>query len=114
MKGMNFFSAAAMAVLLLVSGCKSEPPRKMNALEIGMSRRDVVLLMGSPYKVHTEGRREVLQYQLHKDINEPYAPDEPYWVFLEDGKVIQYGRNQDLKTSQPKSNEEVMPKIQVR
>ena len=85
----------------------------MNAVEIGMTRREVVLLMGPPDKVHSEGHREVLQYNLHQSLDQPYAPDEPYWVFIEDGKVIQHGRDRDFKSSQPKKDEEVTPRIRL-
>ena len=77
-----------------------------------MTRREVVLLMGTPAKIHTEGTHEVLQFNLHKSLDDPYAPDQPYWVFLEDGKVVRHGRDQDFKSTQPQQNEDITANIQ--
>ena len=85
----------------------------MNSITVGMPRRDVVLFLGTPKKQHQEGFREVLEFPLHKDINDPYAPDESYWVFLEDGKVVKHGRGKDFKPAQQASGEDLNAQIRV-
>ena len=106
-----FFISFCAAVF--ASGCQSAP-RKMNAVEVGMSRREVVLLMGTPAKSYMQENREVLQFNLHKSLNEPYAEDVPYWVFIENGRVIYHGRNQDFKApSSQEKKEEPLPHLQI-
>ena len=61
-----------------------------------MPRHDVLLLMGTPQWINSSGKREVMEYHLHKDIAKPYEPDEPYWVLLEDGHVIKFGKREDF------------------
>lgn len=66
-----------------------------------MPRRDVVLLMGSPERIRESGPgKEILEYRLHQDINNPTAPDVPYWVFLEDGKVVRAGKPGEVEKSE--------------
>lgn len=61
-----------------------------------MPRREVILLLGTPAEQYQEGNREVLQFALHTSLNQSYVPDEPFWVFLEEGKVVRFGRGKDF------------------
>jgi hypothetical protein len=105
-------SPLLILLFVFVLGCQSAP-RKMNAVVLGMPRKEVVLLMGTPAKTHREGNREVLQFNLHKSLDDPYAPDEAYWVFIEDNRVVQHGRERDFKSSSPPPREELAADIQV-
>jgi hypothetical protein len=98
--------------LVLALGCQSAP-RKMNAVQLGMPRKEVVLLLGTPAKTHRQDNREVLQFDLHQSLDDPYAPDESYWVFIEDNKVVQHGRERDFKSSSPPPREELAADIKV-
>lgn len=93
-------------------GCQSAP-RKMNAIELGMPRKEVVLLMGTPAKIHREGNREVLEFKLHKSLDEPYAPDEAYWVFIEDGRVVQHGSERQFKSTHPPQRDAIAADIKL-
>ncbi len=57
--------------------------------------------MGSPDRVRELGAgKELLEYRLHKDINDPYAPDEAYWVFMENGKVVRHGKKGEMSQAE--------------
>lgn len=95
--------------LLCGLGCHSAPPKKMNALAVGMPRRDVLLLMGTPAWMQKEENKEIFAYRLRKSLSDPYAaPDKPYWVFLRDGKVVMHGRGEDFKSADPEMRKEIL------
>ena len=78
-----------------------------------MPRKEVVLLLGTPKKSARQENREILQFALHPSLDDPYGEDKPYWVLLEDGRVVDHGRNQDFKAAEGKPKKEVDPKIQI-
>ena len=97
-----------LVLSLFLSSCSSEPPRKMNSLEVGMTKQEVLLLMGSPDWMKSDGPgREIFAYRLRKDINQPTAQDDAYWVILEDGKVMMHGRDQDFRKTESKAYDEI-------
>ena len=78
-----------------------------------MPRKEVVLLLGTPAKTHMQENREVLQFNLHPSLEDPYAEDVPYWVFIEDGRVVYHGRDQDFKAPEGQPKKEATPRIQI-
>jgi hypothetical protein len=100
-----------IGIFLFAAGCQSAP-RKMNAVEIGMPRKEVILLLGTPKKSARQENREILQFALHPSLDAPYAEDQPYWVLLEDGRVLDHGRNQDF-SDPSKAKKETEPQIRM-
>jgi hypothetical protein len=88
-----FFSLS----LFLLIGCRSSQPSASNSIVVGMPRRDVILLRGTPDRTLIQDNQEIFVYRLHQSLNEPYAPDVPYWVVMEQGKVVRHGRSEDMK-----------------
>lgn len=100
-----------LGLALSAAGCQSAP-RKMNAVEIGMPRKEVILLLGTPKKSGRQENREILQFGLHASLDDPYAEDQPYWVLIEDGRVVDHGRNQDF-SDPSREKKEVEPQIRM-
>jgi hypothetical protein len=63
----------------------------MRQLDVGMSRDQVVSLLGSPDGVHSSGSDETLNYyQRFPDIISETPAD--YFVTLNEGRVVRYGQ----------------------
>lgn len=80
----------------------------MNRLSLGMTKPEVIKAMGQPDHTKAEYGREVLEYRLHpaRGYWTSVTYPEPYWVELQDGKVVRYGRAGDFGTSQPQDRRE--------
>lgn len=62
-------------------------------LSPGMSRQDVIEIMGQPGSSKIEGDEEVLEYSFTVTLREGRRRQVfiPYRIILKDGKVIKYG-----------------------
>lgn len=76
------------AALSILAGCAA----KTNDIRIGMTREEVVAVMGTPASTSEMGREAYLKYRLYADWIFP----ERYYVRLTDGKVDAYGRVGDF------------------
>jgi len=82
----------AISVILLLAalftGCATAD--KLNNLHIGMSKDQVIAIMGQPDSTSAQANIEYLTYYLANDSS--YGGDQPYMVRVVDGKVESYGR----------------------
>lgn len=96
-----------LILCFLFFGCAATSAR-INNLNLGMSKSEVIKIMGSPNATKAKDNTEVLEYLLHPantywtSITYP----EPYWIFIRDGKVTQYGNAGDFGTSMPADRRE--------
>ena len=65
----------------------------MQKLRIGMTKDEVVEIMGDPQEVRGAGHKEILEYRLGHVVSHLY------WLVLEDGKLASYGRQGDFGTT---------------
>jgi hypothetical protein len=92
MKGKSLYVLAALALLV---GCATAD--KMNRLSIGMTKEEVVSVMGAPDTTGVQGGREYLVYRLSDTKLESLVGfTEPYIVELREGKVDAFGRRSGL------------------
>ena len=75
-------------IALTLSGCATSSA-KMNGVHLGMTKTDVVDLLGQPNSTNTQTNIEYLTYYLSNDST---VHDQPYMVRLVDGKVESFGR----------------------
>src|SRR5256885_14119116 len=76
--------------VLFLSGCWT-PASRMNDVRLGMSRAEVVAIMGQPSSTTADTSAEYLNYSLPEAYS--YAGTRtPYEVKLVNGKVVSYGR----------------------
>jgi hypothetical protein len=76
--------------LMLLMGCVGAS--KMNAVQLGMTRDQVVDAIGSPSSTSEMGNTQYLKYQLCSD----WIFTDRYYVRLTDGKVDAFGRVGDF------------------
>jgi hypothetical protein len=86
---MKTLSAALASILvLLIVGCAS-PAANLNRVKNGMTRSEVIDLLGRPDGTRMRGNSEYLTYYLTLDRA---TGEQPYVLRLVDGEVDQVGR----------------------
>lgn len=87
----------AFAVCLMLAGCTTTANR-VNKLNLGMTKDEVVKVMDLPFSNMSRGHgEEILQYRLRQmryPLKVPITYD--YLVQLVDGRVVAYGKPKDL------------------
>ena len=95
MKYLKFI--VAMIFLISCSGTSY----KMNDLSIGMTKEDVVLVLGQPVSISAKDGTEYLNYRFSENSDQEfYGLTEPYFVRLINGKVDSYGKLGDFDSTQ--------------
>lgn len=91
-------SMMGICALLILEGCANA--HKISKVEVGMTREQVVKVMGKPVSVSAQGGQEYLNYKLSE------TPDDdllglltPYYVRLINGKVESFGRTGDFDST---------------
>jgi hypothetical protein len=84
----SLITALALFVVALLAGCASA--EKLNDIRIGMTKDQVVTLLGKPDSTSAQANVEYLTYYLEGDSE--YGRDRPYMVRVVDGKVESFGR----------------------
>ena len=82
--------AAVVSSLLLVvlSGCVSGSA-KLDRVHLGMTKTEVVALLGQPDSTTAQANTEYLTYYLRNNVSDR---DQPYMIRLIDAKVESFGR----------------------
>ena len=75
--------------LIWVVGCVSTTKR-LDKIKVGMSREQVISLMGKPESTMQSLQGEILRYELNESINDWYPA--PYYIYIVNGKVKHLGR----------------------
>jgi outer membrane protein assembly factor BamE (lipoprotein component of BamABCDE complex) len=75
-------------IVVLLAGCATA--EKLNDVRIGMTKDQVIALLGTPDSTSAQANVEYLTYYLENDEN--YGRDRPYMVRVVDGKVESFGR----------------------
>jgi outer membrane protein assembly factor BamE (lipoprotein component of BamABCDE complex) len=101
-------------IAVLLSGCYT-PSKDLKMLSLGMSPEQVREIMGEPYtiraaKIYDSGKTtEVWEYISKFTFN----PSD-YWVFFENGKVVQWGEPGDFTGTQKTAVPEYTPERDAR
>ena len=86
-----------LSILLLNLACATAG--QLNRVSIGMSKHQVMEEMGYPDSTKAGNGDEVLVYDLHNCSICGLTSE--YWVVIQNGRVVQYGRAGDFNTSTP-------------
>jgi len=78
----------ALLLLALLAGCVTA--EKLNQVRIGMTKDQVIAILGQPDSTSAQANIEYLTYYLSTDTG--YYREIPYSVRLVDGKVESFGR----------------------
>jgi Short C-terminal domain/SmpA / OmlA family len=76
----------------LFAGCATAD--KLNDVHIGMTKDQIIGMLGKPDSTSAQGNIEYMTYYLANDSN--YGRDRPYSVRIVDGKVESFGRFMQL------------------
>ena len=88
----NILTAFILLLAALFTGCSTAD--KLNDMRIGMSKNQVIALMGQPDSTSAQANIEYLTYYLSNEGS--YNRDQAYMVRLVDGKVESFGRFMQL------------------
>jgi len=87
-------------VSVLLSGCVAKAGRT-SGVQYGMSKQEVVAVMGAPASVSTHGNSQYLNYSVCDTDNQTLSGImHPYIVRLIDGRVESYGTTGDVGSPQ--------------
>jgi hypothetical protein len=78
----------ALVLTVLLGGCLTAD--KLNNVHVGMTKGDVIALLGNPNSTSAQANIEYLTYYLEAETGD--GRDQPYLVRLVDGKVESFGR----------------------
>lgn len=85
-------TAILLFAVLSLSGCLT-PASKINAVHLGMTKAEVLAVMGPPASITADQTAEYLNYGLAEGFTTGYtAVQTPYEIKLVNGKVVSYGR----------------------
>ena len=88
-----------IAISMFLFGCAGAP--KMNNLSLGMTKSEVINVMGPPDSVSAKGGTEYMKYDLWRDFwdRKPGDYSDPYFVRLIHDKVESYGKIGDFDST---------------
>jgi hypothetical protein len=84
----KILTAVILLFATLFAGCATAD--QLNKLRIGMSKDQVVAILGQPNSTSAQANIEYMTYYLSNDSS--YGRDQPYMVRLVEGKVESFGR----------------------
>ncbi len=84
----KFSTVFSLVLMLTMSACVTSST-KMNEVRIGMTKAEVLALLGSPDSTSAQANIEYLTYYLN---NETSGRDQPYMVRLVGARVESFGR----------------------
>lgn len=88
-----------VVICILLCGCATA--YKMNSIRVGMTRAEVVQVMGTPASTSSKGNTEYLNYRLSETDDQAfYGVTKPYYVRLIDGRVDSFGKLGDFDSTQ--------------
>lgn len=94
---MKFVFSLLLAVMLI--GCANSPDHRYARVEVGMTREQVVNLIGEPRRTSYNGSLTVMEYNLEGikalALHSDYPARSTYYVIIgrQDGRVRSFGKN---------------------
>lgn len=93
---------SAIVLCLLLAGCATSG--KINRVQLGMTKQQVIQTMGQPVSVSAQAGSEYLNYKLSETSDDAFVGvTTPYYVRLINGKVDSFGRTGDFNSTKDQS-----------
>ena len=89
---------SVLLVLIFVSGCATA--HKISKVQLGMTKNEVIQVMGPPDSISAKGNIEYLNYQLQEFGIDNRLITRPYYVRILEGRVDSFGRLGDFDSTQ--------------
>ena len=87
-----------LLIPLMLFGCATA--HKMGGVRLGMTKTEVIEVLGRPSSVSAQESTEVLRYNLYETSDDAYdGIDSVYFVRLINGNVESYGRMGDFDST---------------
>lgn len=108
----------AVLIGFFVTACATAG--KISGVRLGMTKQEVIAVMGQPASVSAQGRSEYLNYSLSETDDQAfYGITRPYYVRLIDGRVESYGRTGDFDSTKTptvrlESDQNIKQDVQVK
>ena len=108
---------AFILIAVFLVGCASLTPSKMqgsilNRIDVGMTKAEVMQIMGEPSSTKADGNAVILEYMLYDRDGSTLTGlsymTYPFWVILVNGKVTKYGKAGDFGTAGPSHTEKLI------
>jgi outer membrane protein assembly factor BamE (lipoprotein component of BamABCDE complex) len=88
----------SLVLIFAIFGCANSS--KISEVQIGMTKNQVVEVMGKPVSISAMNGTEYLNYKLSETDNDAYYGfTSPYYVRLINGKVDSFGRMGDFNST---------------
>lgn len=98
-------------VLILLAFCGCATAYKMNRVSLGMTKEQVIDVLGDPVSVSAQGGVEYLNYAFSETHEQAeFGITRPYYVRIVGGKVESYGRMGDFNSTQPPTQKVIIQK----
>jgi hypothetical protein len=103
---------------IVAAGCATSG--KIRSVRLGMTKQEVITVMGTPESVSAQGRTEYLNYALSETDDDALSGiTRPYYVRLVDGRVESYGRTGDFDSTKTptirlESDQSIKQDVQVK
>ena len=88
-----------LSIVFLLAGCATA--YKISNVQMGMTKQDVIRVMGPPASTSAKGKAEYLNYRLSETDNQAFSGiTKPYYVRIVNGRVDSFGRLGDFDSTQ--------------
>lgn len=88
-----------LSIVFLLVGCATA--NKISNVQMGMTKQDVIRVMGPPASTSAKGKTEYLNYSLSETDDQAfYGITKPYYVRIINGRVDSFGRLGDFDSTQ--------------
>ena len=88
-----------LSIVFLLAGCATA--NKIGNVQMGMTKEDVIRVMGPPASTSAKGKTEYLNYSLSETDDQAfYGITKPYYVRIINGRVDSFGRLGDFDSTQ--------------
>lgn len=86
------------AIILIIAGCATAG--KITSVQLGMTKEQVIAVMGKPVSISAQGNSEYLNYKLSETDDDAFMGwTRPYYVRLINGRVESFGRTGDFNST---------------
>ena len=95
---MNRLFITISLLILTLTGCATA--HKVNNVQLGMTKQEVIATIGNPVSTSAQGNTEYLNYRFSETDDQAfYGLTTAYFIRLVNGKVDAYGRQGDFDST---------------
>jgi len=106
------FLGVLLSIIILLAGCATA--YKISRVQIGMTKEEVIRIMGRPVSTSVKENIEYLNYSLAETTIQALNRDtKPYFVRLVNGQVDSFGRLGDFDST-PKPTVRIDPEENIK